>query len=219
MTKKNKMKLKICGMKYLENIQEVAALQPDYLGFIFYEKSKRNFEGVIPVISKSIKKTGVFVNASTDEVIAKINLYDLQTVQLHGDESVGFCKELRSQFFNSIELEIIKVFGIKDEFNFDTLKPYLGVVDYFLFDTKGKERGGNGVAFDWNILEKYPFTKPFFLSGGIGLEQQEEIHQIRKTDLPIYALDVNSKFENKQGFKKIEDLKKFKENVITSKAK
>tara|TARA_R110002072_G_scaffold54141_2_gene142294 strand:- start:10113 stop:10754 length:642 start_codon:yes stop_codon:yes gene_type:complete len=213
------MKLKICGMKYLENIQEVAALQPDYLGFIFYEKSKRNFEGVIPVISKSIKKTGVFVNASTDEVIAKINLYDLQTVQLHGDESVGFCKELRSQFFNSIELEIIKVFGIKDEFNFDTLKPYLGVVDYFLFDTKGKERGGNGVAFDWNILEKYPFTKPFFLSGGIGLEQQEEIHQIRKTDLPIYALDVNSKFENKQGFKKIEDLKKFKENVITSKAK
>tara|TARA_R110001606_G_scaffold214483_1_gene362350 strand:- start:11952 stop:12611 length:660 start_codon:yes stop_codon:yes gene_type:complete len=219
MTKKNKMKLKICGMKYLENIQEVAALQPDYLGFIFYEKSKRNFEGVIPVISKSIKKTGVFVNASTDEVIAKINLYDLQTVQLHGDESVDFCKELRSQFFNSIELEIIKVFGIKDEFNFDTLKPYLGVVDYFLFDTKGKERGGNGVAFDWNILEKYPFTKPFFLSGGIGLEQQEEIHQIRKTDLPIYALDVNSKFENKQGFKKIEDLKKFKENVITSKAK
>lgn len=219
MTKKNKMKLKICGMKYLENIQEVAALQPDYLGFIFYEKSKRNFEGVIPVISKSIKKTGVFVNASTDEVIAKINLYDLQTVQLHGDESVGFCKELRSQFFNSIELEIIKVFGIKDEFNFDTLKPYLRVVDYFLFDTKGKERGGNGVAFNWNILEKYPFTKPFFLSGGIGLEQQEEIHQIRKTDLPIYALDVNSKFENKQGFKKIEDLKKFKENVITSKAK
>ena len=206
-------------MKYLENIQEVAALQPDYLGFIFYEKSKRNFEGVIPVISKSIKKTGVFVNASTDEVIAKINLYDLQTVQLHGDESVDFCKELRSQFFNSIELEIIKVFGIKDEFNFDTLKPYLRVVDYFLFDTKGKERGGNGVAFDWNILEKYPFTKPFFLSGGIGLEQQEEIHQIRKTDLPIYALDVNSKFENKQGFKKIEDLKKFKENVITSKAK
>jgi len=219
MTKKNKMKLKICGMKYLENIQEVAALQPDYLGFIFYEKSKRNFEGVIPVISKSIKKTGVFVNASTDEVIAKINLYDLQTVQLHGDESVNYINELKCLFERSRELEIIKVFGIKDEFNFDTLKPYLRVVDYFLFDTKGKERGGNGVAFNWNILEKYPFTKPFFLSGGIGLEQQEEIHQIRKTDLPIYALDVNSKFENKQGFKKIEDLKKFKENVITSKAK
>ena len=206
-------------MKYLENIQEVAALQPDYLGFIFYEKSKRNFEGVIPVISKSIKKTGVFVNASTDEVIAKINLYDLQTVQLHGDESVNYINELKCLFERSRELEIIKVFGIKDEFNFDTLKPYLRVVDYFLFDTKGKERGGNGVAFNWNILEKYPFTKPFFLSGGIGLEQQEEIHQIRKTDLPIYALDVNSKFENKQGFKKIEDLKKFKENVITSKAK
>ena len=204
-------------MKYVENIQQVAALQPEYLGFIFYDKSKRNFDGIIPELPKSIKKTGVFVNAKIDEVVSKIKQYNLQAVQLHGDESVNYINELKCLFERSRELEIIKVFGIKDEFNFDTLKPYLGVVDYFLFDTKGKERGGNGVAFDWNILEKYPFTKPFFLSGGIGLEQQEEIHQIRKTDLPIYALDVNSKFENKQGFKKIEDLKKFKENVITVK--
>jgi len=233
------MKLKICGMKYLENIQEVAALQPDYLGFIFYEKSKRNFDGVIPVISKSIKKTGVFVNASIDEVIAKINLYDLQAVQLHGDESVSYIKELRCHFEERMtekshdekqkqpidsargdsSVEIIKVFGIKESFNFDVLKPYLKVVDYFLFDTKGKEKGGNGVAFDWNILEKYSFTKPFFLSGGIGLDQLEEIHQIRKIDLPIYALDVNSKFEIEAGLKSVESIKEFKRNVITSKAK
>ncbi|WP_347174172.1 phosphoribosylanthranilate isomerase [Polaribacter uvawellassae] len=206
-------------MKYLENIHQVAALQPDYLGFIFYEKSKRNFDGIIPELPKEIKKTGVFVNATIDEVVSKIKQHDLQAVQLHGDESVNYIKELKCLFERSRELEIIKVFGIKDEFDFDVLKPYVEVVDYFLFDTKGKERGGNGITFDWKVLEKYPFTKPFFLSGGIGLEQLEEIHQIGKTDLPIYALDVNSKFESKPGFKKIEELKKFKENVIISKAK
>ncbi len=226
-------------MKYLENIQQVAALQPDYLGFIFYEKSKRNFDGFIPELSKSIKKTGVFVNATIEEVISKIKQYNLQAIQLHGDESVEYIKELKCHFeermtekshnenlkqpFDSAQgdnsVEVIKVFGIKNEFDFDVLKPYVEVVDYFLFDTNGKERGGNGITFDWKVLENYPFTKPFFLSGGIGLEQLEEIHQIGKTDLPIYALDVNSKFESKPGFKRIEELKKFKENVIISKAK
>jgi len=224
------MKLKVCGMKYVVNIQEVAALQPDYLGFIFYDKSKRNFDGIIPELPKSIKKTGVFVNATINEVVNKINQYDLQAVQLHGDETVAYIKELRqaelvSASHNEIpkqvrnDIEIIKVFGIKESFNFDVLKPYENVVDYFLFDTKGKERGGNGVVFDWKVLEKYPYTKPFFLSGGIGLQQLEEVHKIRKTDLPIYALDVNSKFELEAGLKSVENIKEFKRNVITSKAK
>lgn len=206
-------------MKYLENIQEVAALQPDYLGFIFYEKSKRNFDGIIPGIPISIKKTGVFVNATIAFVVDKIQKYDLQAVQLHGDESVEYITELRGQFERSRELEIIKVFGIKAAFNFDILKPYADLVDYFLFDTKGKERGGNGIVFDWKVLEKYPYEKPFFLSGGIGLEQLSAIHKIRKTDLPIYALDINSKFELEAGLKSVENIKKFKRNVITSKAK
>ena len=210
------MKLKVCGMKYIENIQQVAALKPDYLGFIFYEKSKRNFDGIIPELPESIKKTGVFVNATIDFVVDKIQKYDLQAIQLHGDEPVEYINELRSQFERSRELEIIKVFGIKKEFNFDVLKPYLEVVDCFLFDTKGKERGGNGIIFNWKILEKYPFTKPFFLSGGIGLEQIEEIHQIRKTDLPIYALDVNSKFEIEAGLKSVENIEKFKNEIKIS---
>jgi len=195
------MKLKVCGMKYEENIRKIAALQPDYLGFIFYGKSKRNFDGVIPELPKSINKTGVFVNATIDFVVDKVQQYDLQAVQLHGDESVEYIKELRqaklvSDSHNLIskqvrnDFEIIKVFGIKESFNFDILKPYESVVDYFLFDTKGKERGGNGITFDWTVLEKYPYTKPFFLSGGIGLEQLKELQKIRKTDLPIYALDV-----------------------------
>jgi phosphoribosylanthranilate isomerase len=229
------MKLKVCGMKYVENIQQVAELQPDYLGFIFYEKSKRNFEGIIPEFSKSIKKTGVFVNEYIEIVISLVEEYRLDAIQLHGDESVEYVKDLKNQLIerralfieenkqikkkknqHSIsenEVEIIKVFGIKDEFNFDVLKPYLEVVDFFLFDTKGKERGGNGTKFDWSVLEKYPFDKPFFLSGGIGLGDVEEVQKIVKSNLPVYALDVNSQFESKPGVKKIEELKEFKNKI------
>ena len=232
------MKLKVCGMKYVENIQQVAALQPDYLGFIFYEKSKRNFEGIIPEFSNSIKKTGVFVNEYIEIVISLVEEYRLDAIQLHGDESVEYVTDLKNQlverrtlfieenkqikkkknqhYISKNDVELIKVFGIKDEFNFDALKPYLEVVDFFLFDTKGKERGGNGTKFDWSVLEKYPFDKPFFLSGGIGLEDVEEVQKILKSDLPIYALDINSQFESKPGVKKIEELKEFKKNVITN---
>ena len=199
-------------MKYVENIQQVAELQPDYLGFIFYDKSKRNFDGIIPELPKSIKRTGVFVNATIDEVVLKVDKYNLQAVQLHGDESLKYIKGLKNHL---TKVEIVKVFGIKDEFDFNILNPYLEAVDYFLFDTKGKERGGNGIAFDWKVLENYPFLKPFFLSGGIGLEQIQEINKIRKTDLPIYALDVNSQFETANGLKSVENIKKFKDEIST----
>lgn len=216
-------------MKYVENIQQVAELQPDYLGFIFYEKSKRNFDGIIPKLPKTIKKTGVFVNATVEEIVSKVKQYDLLAVQLHGDESVDYINELRCHFEQSEEshhenlkqVQVIKVFGIKGEFDFDILKPYLEVVDYFLFDTKGKERGGNGISFDWKVLEKYPFSKPFFLSGGIGLENTENVLSFLRWQESkyCYALDVNSKFESEPGVKKIEELKKFKKSVITNPVK
>lgn len=211
------MKLKVCGMKYLENIQQVAELNPDYLGFIFYDKSKRNFEGVIPQLPKTIKKTGVFVNATIDEILEKINAYNLQAIQLHGDETVEYISELIANCGVEKQVEIIKVFGIKDQFNFEILKPYESLVDYFLFDTKGKERGGNGITFNWEVLQKYNSTKPFFLSGGIGLEQVAELKEIQKSNLPIYALDVNSKFEIEAGLKSINKLKEFKAEVIKNK--
>jgi len=224
------MKLKVCGMKFTENIQQVAALQPDYLGFIFYEKSKRNFEGIIPTFPKIIKKTGVFVNEYLEIVVSLAEEYQLEAIQLHGEESVEYINELKSQIELSQELyqseksklgkkkivEIIKVFGIKDQFDFDILKPFLEVVDYFLFDTKGNEKGGNGIHFNWQLLKNYPFSKPFFLSGGIGLDDVEKLQEIIQSNLPIYGLDVNSKFEIEPGKKNIELLKKFKNNVITN---
>ena len=199
------MKLKICGMKYPENILEVGALLPDYMGFIFWKKSARYFNGIIPELPKSIQKVGVFVNATLEEILEKIEKHDLQAVQLHGEESVEFCKTLKKKIPK--EMEVIKVFSILDTFDFAALKPYEPVCDYFLFDTKGKLPGGNGTIFDWKVLEKYPSSKPFFLSGGIGIEEMEAVNEILKTNLPVYAIDVNSKFEIEPGLKNIKLLK------------
>lgn len=196
------MRLKICGMKYPENILEVGSLLPDYMGFIFWKKSARYFEGIIPELPKSIQKVGVFVNASVDEISEKIKTHDLQAVQLHGNESVEFCELLKKNTPKLID--VIKVFPILDTFDFNLIKPYEKVCDFFLFDTKGKLPGGNGTTFDWKVLKQYPSTKPFFLSGGIGIEELESVKEILKNDLPIYAIDVNSKLEIEPGLKNIE---------------
>jgi len=218
-------------MKYRDNINQVATLQPDYLGFIFYEKSVRFFDGNIPEIPKTIKKMGVFVNASLEFVLEKIAKYNLHAIQLHGNESPEFCDDLKRRYKecqfervissaverrerNNKEIEIIKVFSVKDEFNFDILKPYESVCDYYLFDTKGKLPGGNGYTFNWKVLKKYPSTKPYFLSGGIGLEEVESVLSFlrRQESRYCYAIDVNSKFESKPGLKDINRLKEFKKN-------
>ncbi len=214
------MKLKVCGMKYQENIQAVAALQPDYLGFIFYEKSPRNFEGEISKIPSTIKKTGVFVDASIDFVIQKIKKYNFEAVQLHGNESAEYCSKLKNELNNSHKtnsIEIFKVFSIKDQFDFSRLTPYENIVDYFLFDTKGKEKGGNGYSFDWSVLNDYNSSTPFILSGGIGLQEIEKIKAILRTNLPIHALDVNSKFETEPGLKNIKDLQEFINQLFPNK--
>ena len=181
------------------------------MGFIFWEKSARYFDGVLPNLPKSIKKTGVFVNASQEDIVSKVNQYDLQAVQLHGHESMAFCQELKNTLAKNIE--IIKVFSVDSSFDFDELKPFESVCDYFLFDTKGKLPGGNGTTFDWKVLEQYPSQKPFFLSGGIGLDEIDLVKQILKTDLPIYAIDVNSKFEIEAGLKNKEKLDRFKQKT------
>jgi len=210
------MKLKVCGMKYRDNMEATAALQPDYLGFIFYEKSPRNFTGDIPQINDTIKKTGVFVDAPIEFIIEKVKQYNFKAVQLHGSETSEYCKKLQIELININKLdrfhktiEIFKVFSIKDEFDFRLLEPYENIVDYFLFDTKGKEKGGNGYTFDWQVLNNYNSTTPFILSGGIGVQEVDKVKAILRTELPIYGIDINSKFEDKPGLKNINKLKTF----------
>ena len=192
------MKLKICGMKYHDNILKVAALKPNYLGFIFYDKSPRFVTEPLPEISKNIKKVGVFVNSTIETIITIINNYDLQAVQLHGQETPEFCQKLQKK-----QIEIIKVFSIKDQFDFNQLSAFENLVDYFLFDTKGPNPGGNGYCFDWSILNQYNSNTPYFLSGGIGLDDIKSIQNFKNSPAAqhCFAIDVNSKFELKPAYK------------------
>ncbi|MDB4297601.1 phosphoribosylanthranilate isomerase [Flavobacteriaceae bacterium] len=202
------MKIKVCGMRNPENIAEVAALKPDYLGFIFYPKSPRNFneETSLEFIDETIIKTGVFVNAPVEIVVEKVKKYGFGAVQLHGSESVEYCQQLNAY---DLDIELFKVFSIKNEFNFSVLTPFENLVDYFLFDTKGKDKGGNGYTFDWGVLKKYPSKKPFILSGGIGVDEVDQVKEILATDLPIHALDINSKFEIEPALKDVVLLEQF----------
>ncbi|RKS43366.1 phosphoribosylanthranilate isomerase [Gillisia mitskevichiae] len=213
------LKLKVCGMKHSENILAVAALIPDYLGFIFYEGSPRNFSGEIPEIDTAIKKTGVFVDAEIEFILDKVKKYNFNAIQLHGKESAEYCKELRSALGQNNSAEIIKVFSVKESFDFEELIPYEGVVNFFLFDTKGKNKGGNGIAFNWELLKDYPSSTPFFLSGGIGLDEVLKIEKLyaylekkNKSKL-LFGIDVNSKFEIEAGLKDANALKNFKDNL------
>ena len=207
-------KLKICGMKEPANILEVAGLQPDYLGFIFYKQSKRYVEGLTPAFVKDlpadIKRVGVFVNEELLKVAELAGLYGLNAVQLHGAESAVYCVELQSILAED-GIEIIKAFGIDEDFNFAVLETYENTVDYFLFDTQTPQHGGSGKAFDWKLLDGYKLDKPYFLSGGIG---PDSLDQLQKIDDPrLFAIDVNSKFETAPGLKDVNKLIDFKKRI------
>ena len=203
------MRLKICGMREAENIRQLLALQPDYMGFIFYEKSSRFVgetldEELLKSFPFTTRKVGVFVNATAAYILEMYKKYELDYVQLHGEELPDFCRNLKLKGVN-----IIKAFSMDENFNFGKLQNYKPYCDFFLFDTKGKERGGNGITFDWNILNQYDNEKSFFLAGGINLENI--INAMEISGLKIHSLDVNSKFEISPAMKnidKIEELMK-----------
>lgn len=203
-------KIKICGMKFSKNIAEIAVLNPDFLGFIFYEKSERYFDDDIQNLDSSIQKVGVFVNASFEEIEKKVKQYQLNLVQLHGDENSELCAKIEINL-----VKVIKAFSVDNKFNFNDLDNYKNSCSYFLFDTKGKKYGGNGVTFDWNVLKNYKLDKPYFLSGGIGLENVDPVKTFLKKDYAknCYAIDLNSKFENEPGLKNSKKINEFIQNL------
>jgi phosphoribosylanthranilate isomerase len=221
------MKIKVCGMRDNGNIQSLIALKPDFMGFIFYKKSKRfvtNFPTI--EIPSTIKKVGVFVNETIDDVIEIVIKHQLDCVQLHGNESPEYCEDLkkliterrRSEKTRHSELvseshpiEIFKAFSVDDSFDFLITESYQKDCNYLLFDTKGKEYGGNGVKFNWEVLQKYKGKTPFLLSGGISKNDSEEIKKIKHA--AFAGLDINSGFEIEPALKNIEDIKEFKQNL------
>ena len=196
-------------MRAPDNIAALSDLAPDYMGFIFWKHSKRFVTTPTPDLPATIKKTGVFVDADPAYISATAKQHQLQALQLHGDESPDFCQKLQD-----LGLEIIKAFAVDTSFDFSVLKTYETVCDYFLFDTKGRLPGGNGSRFDWSVLQYYPSTKPFFLSGGIGTGDHNAIASIINLNLPLYAIDINSQFESEPGLKNIETIKQFKATLL-----
>jgi phosphoribosylanthranilate isomerase len=189
--------LKVCGNR--DNITEVASLNPDYMGFIFYEPSPRCVGVGLKMPSdlpKSIKKVGVFVNEEVEAIKRIVTDLKLDFVQLHGHEPVEDCRVLKE-----FGVGVIKVFSIDATFDFSATMPYEGVVDYFLFDTKGKFYGGNAIPFDWNLLINYHQRVPFFLGGGLTPENIIGLKNIFKMNL--HAIDVNSGVEDSAGNKNI----------------
>lgn len=200
------MKLKVCGLKHKHNITELLQMPIDYIGIIFYKKSPRFIDANLSfdfmrTIPKHIKKVGVFVNENSYSICDKIAHYNLDIVQLHGDESSEMCRELKPY------AKVMKAFQMNDNFDFKQLENYLSVVDYFLFDSSSENYGGSGKAFNWQILNKYTYNIPFFLSGGISEEHIEEINQLIIPQL--MAIDINSKFEVEPGLKDTEQIKQF----------
>jgi phosphoribosylanthranilate isomerase len=201
------IQIKVCGMRDPLNIKDIAGEMPDYLGFIFFPGSKRYVGDhpdpeIFSSLSGNIKKTGVFVDENKEKIFEISSMANLNAIQLHGNETPGFCNELKES-----GLEVIKTFHIGPGFNFDTLKPYEKVCDFFLFDTKSELAGGSGKKFDWELLESYNIDKPFFLSGGIGPWDVGRIKSLKITNL--FAVDINSGFEASPGIKDPRKVKEF----------
>ena len=204
------MLVKVCGMREPENIEKVAQLGVDMVGFIFYPKSPRFVSQSVDrtAADKNVCRVGVFVNESVELISDKIQLFDLNAVQLHGNESRVLCEQLHEQ--NGL-LKVIKAISVSTAGDILKYKEYVGAVDYFLFDTKCKTVGGSGQQFDWQVLENYDGDVPFILSGGIG---PEDVERIRNFHHPkCIGIDLNSKFEMEPGLKDVEMLKTFLENI------
>ena len=205
------MKLKVCGLTKINQIQELISLNTNFLGFIFYEKSPRfvlnhlSLEGISAINHQ--KKVGVFVNETIEKIVEISEKANLNFIQLHGDEDEEFILSLSQRL--SKDVKIIKVFRVGETFNFQ-FSIFNSLVDYFLFDTDSKAFGGTGKTFDWQILNEIEIPIPYYLSGGISLEN---IHQLSTINQQPLALDINSKFETEPGIKNLEKIKKFTQIV------
>ena len=198
------MIVKVCGMRDAENIRQLETLGIDWMGMIFWPKSKR-YVSMPPVyLPQHVRKVGVFVDASLDAIRQHVEDYQLDIVQLHGQESPEMLKVLKP-------LTLIKALNIATPEDLQKTEPYEGMADYFLFDTKGKSVGGNGEKFDWSVLASYQGETPFLLSGGIGPEDAQDIKTFHHPK--CIGIDLNSRFETEPGLKDITKLKQFLEAI------
>lgn len=218
--------IKVCGMRDADNINDVSALDINWMGFIFYPKSPRYVRqissnaGIIPDYSSlkekataddagRIRRVGVFVDDMPQNIVTRVFNYHLDIVQLHGSESPVMIDNLRRTLDPDIRkgIKIMKAISVKSDDDILKCKDYEGHVDYFLFDTKTPLKGGSGEQFDWSVLQSYDGATPFLLSGGIG---PDDARRVRAFSHPrCIGIDVNSKFENEPAYKDVDMLRKF----------
>lgn len=212
------MIIKVCGMRDPENIREVGGLGVDWIGLIFFAGSPRKImengklkiengdrrysDFQFSILNSQLKRVGVFVNASLEEMMETATAFQLDYLQLHGNETPEDCHALQKRGYS-----LIKAFSVATAGDLERTSAYEGRVDYFLFDTKCDNYGGSGKQFDWSILEAYHGETPFLLSGGL---RPESAHAIRSFHHPRLAgIDLNSGFEIEPGLKDVEKLKRF----------
>jgi len=203
------MMIKVCGMRDADNIRQVEALGVDMMGFIFWPQSSRYVGERPSYLPVHAKRVGVFVDEDPERICRIAHEYQLDYIQLHGHESPETVSRLSSLISSrsTLHSSLIKAFNIATAEDFCQTKPYEGIVDYFLFDTKGKSVGGNGEKFDWNVLDAYSGNTPFLLSGGIGPDDAERLKAFHHPR--FVGIDLNSRFETKPAYKDIQKLKEF----------
>ena len=215
--------IKVCGMRDAENIRQVEALGVDLMGFIFWPRSSRYVAQRPSYLPTRCRRVGVFVDENIETVRRIADDYALDIIQLHGQESPDYCAQLHGR-------PIIKAFNIATADDFVQTEPYAGLVDYFLFDTKGKSVGGNGEKFDWSVLSAYSGSTPYLLSGGIGPDDAPALRTFFSVgygsdDAPALrtsfsvgcgsaaancvGIDLNSRFELAPGLKDVAALRQF----------
>lgn len=202
-------------MREAENIRQVEALAPDWMGFIFWKKSKRNVSKIPSYLPTACKRVGVFVDESPDTIRRIAQGYALDLIQLHGQEPPEGLRHLRSLCSvycgTTAVPRLIKAFNIATAEDLEKTKPYEGLADYFLFDTKGKSVGGNGEKFDWSVLAGYDGKTPFLLSGGIGPDDAERVKTFSHPR--CIGIDLNSRFESAPGLKDSILIKQFLDSL------
>jgi len=197
-------KVKVCGINNSENLKSLLTLPVDLVGFIFYDKSKRNcmllsneVKAAFNVAHLTTKKVGVFVDAPIEYILEKWEAYELDYVQLHGNESIFYCQNLKEH-----DINIIKAFQVDENFCFSNTTAYSFFSDYFLFDAKGDLPGGNGVHFNWDMLSKYKGKLPFLLGGGVSLDDADMLRSLDYDHMSF--IDLNSAFETEPGYKNLD---------------
>ncbi len=211
----SQLKIKVCGMRDTENIRSVAELKPDFMGFVFHRPSPR-YVGDLPgermfvSFPEDCIKTGVFVDSDMDTILLRVKIFGLHAVQLHGNETPETCYRLKER-----GIRVIKAFRMDDNTDFTLMEDYLSCTDYYLFDTATSVSGGSGIRFNWELLDKYQLDHPFFLSGGLGVEDAERILTMKNKALA--GVDVNSRFETSPGVKDTDKLRNFMEAIRETK--